>query len=169
MPLVDVEFQAGITTILEAMAMGRAVVCTRTAGQTDTIVDGVTGLYVPPGDADALRATIQRLLDFPAECAALGRAARDWVVEHAELDRYAEGLADVTCGRSVPTRPRRDRRMRVRDVNRTSGDFTIRGAADAACRRVTDAQGNPRIRLISPPKQGVISVLALHTEQLHWR
>lgn len=93
MPLVDVEFQAGITTILEAMAMGRAVVCTRTAGQTDTIVDGATGVYVRPGDTADLRATINRLLESPAECEALGTAAREWVVEHAELDRYAERLA----------------------------------------------------------------------------
>jgi glycosyltransferase involved in cell wall biosynthesis len=95
MPLVDVDFQAGITTILEAMAMGRAVVCTRTSGQTDTIVDGVTGLYVPPDDADALRAAIERLLESPAECRALGAAAREWAVEHAELDRYAERLAAI--------------------------------------------------------------------------
>ena len=43
MPLVDVEFQAGITTILEAMSMARAVVCTQTAGQTDTVIEGETG------------------------------------------------------------------------------------------------------------------------------
>jgi len=95
MPLVDVEFQAGITTILEAMAMGRTVVCTRTSGQTDTILDGATGVYVPPGDADALRATIQRLLASPDECRALGAAARVWAVEHADIDRYAERLGAI--------------------------------------------------------------------------
>lgn len=95
MPLVDVDFQAGITTILEAMAMGRAVVCTRTSGQTDTIVDGITGIYVPPYDHRALRDAIVRLLDSPDECRALGSAARRWAVDHAELDRYAERLASV--------------------------------------------------------------------------
>ena len=30
--------------------MGKAVVCTRTSGQTDVVVDGDNGLYVPPGD-----------------------------------------------------------------------------------------------------------------------
>ena len=102
MPLVDVDFQAGITTILEAMAMGRAVVCTRTAGQSDTIDDGATGIYVPPGDADALRATIQHLLAAPDECTTLGAAARSWVVERAELDRYAERLAAVV-GAMLPS------------------------------------------------------------------
>lgn len=98
MPLVDVDFQAGITTILEAMAMGRAVVCTRTPGQTDTIVDGETGVYVPPGDPAALRAAIERLLADPAEAARLGANARRWVVEHGDIDVYAERLARVVDG-----------------------------------------------------------------------
>ena len=52
MPLHDVDFQAGITTILEAMAMARPVICSRTRGQTDTIVDGENGIYVTPGNAE---------------------------------------------------------------------------------------------------------------------
>ena len=54
MPLQETDFQAGITTILEAMAMARPVICTRTTGQTDVIVDGATGIYVPPDDPAAL-------------------------------------------------------------------------------------------------------------------
>jgi glycosyltransferase involved in cell wall biosynthesis len=98
MPLVDVDFQAGITTILEAMAMGRAVVCTRTPGQTDTIVDGETGVYVPPGDATALRAEIVGLLDDHERAQRLGDAARRWVVERADIEVYARFLADVVLG-----------------------------------------------------------------------
>jgi glycosyltransferase involved in cell wall biosynthesis len=93
MPLVEVDFQAGITTILEAMAMARPVVCTRTSGQTDTIVDGETGLYVPPGDAVALRGAITALLNDPERACQLGERARRWVEEHATVDRYAERLA----------------------------------------------------------------------------
>ena len=83
-PVDDVDFQAGITTILEAMAMGKPVIVTHTYGQTDVIEDrrSVTrgaqdrsrpisllrdvaeeedvpiepnGFYVPPKDPDALR------------------------------------------------------------------------------------------------------------------
>lgn len=97
MPLQDVEFQAGVTTILEAMAMGKAVVCSRTPGQTDVIEDGKTGVYVPPGDATALRAAIVRLLDHPDEAAAIGAAARQWVVETADVEKYADRLA-ATAG-----------------------------------------------------------------------
>lgn len=98
MPLVDVEFQAGITTILEAMAMGRPVVCTRTPGQTDTIVDDETGVYVPPGDPAALRDTIVDLLGDRARRERLGAAARRWAVEHADVERYADRLATVIVG-----------------------------------------------------------------------
>lgn len=95
MPLFDVDFQAGITTILEAMSMGKAVVCTRTPGQTDTLVEGETGLYVPPGDVAALRSTIGRLLDDPDLAARLGDEARRWALAHADVDAYADRLAEV--------------------------------------------------------------------------
>ncbi len=91
-PLEETDFQAGITTILEAMSMGKAVVCTRTPGQTDTIVDGETGLYVPPGDVGALRAAIERLVADPEEAARLGTNGRAWVLEHATLDAYVKRL-----------------------------------------------------------------------------
>lgn len=100
MPLQEVEFQAGITTILEAMSMALPVVCTRTAGQTDTIVDGVTGRYVPVGDVRALRAAIESLLADPDRVEALGAAARAWVIEHADIERYAARLAELTTDRA---------------------------------------------------------------------
>ncbi len=92
MPLYNVDFQAGVTAILEAMAMGRAVICSRTPGQTDVVVDGDTGLYVAPGDAAALRTAIQSLLDDPAEAERMGRAGRALVEREMSLDRYAERL-----------------------------------------------------------------------------
>ena len=95
MPLDDTPFQAGVTTILEAMAMGRAVVCTRTQGQTDVITDGVDGVYVPPADAPALRAAITALLDDPARAAHLGQSARARVVADADVVVDAERLASV--------------------------------------------------------------------------
>jgi glycosyltransferase involved in cell wall biosynthesis len=95
MPLENVEFQAGITAILEAMAMERAVVCSRTAGQTDTVIEGETGTYVPPGDPAALRAAIERLLQNPDEAERLGKAGRRTVLQHMSLDRYAERLGKL--------------------------------------------------------------------------
>ena len=94
MPLEQVEFQAGITTILEAMSMTRPVLCTRTPGQTDTIVHDVTGRYVEPDDANALRTAIVEMLQDEPRTIDLGRAARSWVVENADVDVYAARLAD---------------------------------------------------------------------------
>lgn len=91
-PLQETDFQAGITTILEAMSMGKPVVSTLTTGQTDTIVDGETGVYVQPGDADGMRAAIERLLADPAEAERLGTNARAWVEAHAGLDGYVRRL-----------------------------------------------------------------------------
>ena len=94
-PLVDSDFQAGITTILEAMAMGKAVICTRTRGQLDVIVDGTTGVYVQPGDAAALRTAIERLLADPDLAVRLGRAARAWVLAEADVETYADRMSGV--------------------------------------------------------------------------
>jgi glycosyltransferase involved in cell wall biosynthesis len=95
MPLAETDFQAGITTILEAMAMGKPIICSATAGQTDTIVDGVTGVYVPVGDPVALRTAICTLLDDPVARERLGSAARAWAVAHADVERYAERLTAI--------------------------------------------------------------------------
>lgn len=95
MPLENVEFQAGVTAILEAMAMGRAVICTRTPGQTDVVVEGETGLYVPPGDPQALRAAIERLLANPGLADEMGRAGRRRVEQQMSLDRYAVRLGAI--------------------------------------------------------------------------
>jgi glycosyltransferase involved in cell wall biosynthesis len=92
-PLLPNDFQAGVTTLLEAMAMEKAVVVSATAGQRDIIVDGETGLLVPPGDGHALRSALERLLADPAECRRLGRNARQAVEDQFSLDRYVDALA----------------------------------------------------------------------------
>jgi glycosyltransferase involved in cell wall biosynthesis len=54
------------TTAIEAMACGQAVVATASGGLTDIVVDGETGLLVPPGDVGALRDAMRRLIDDEA-------------------------------------------------------------------------------------------------------
>ena len=94
-PLVDSDFQAGITTILEAMAMGKPIICTRTRGQVDVIVDGSTGVYVAPGDVGELRSAIGRLLADHDLAARLGHAARAWAVAESDIVTYADRMASV--------------------------------------------------------------------------
>ena len=93
-PLIENDFQAGVTTILEAMAMGKAVIVSDTSGQKDVIEDGVTGMTVPPGDHARLSEAIRLLLDSPAERRRLGRNARDAFESRFTLDNYAATLLD---------------------------------------------------------------------------
>lgn len=89
-PLEDVDFDAGVTVIAEAMAMGKAVVVTRARGQRDLVREGETGLHVPPGDPRALRAAIEYLLRDPAAADRMGRAAREIAEAHLRLDQWVE-------------------------------------------------------------------------------
>lgn len=101
-PLLDVPFDAGATAIHEAMAMGRPVVVSRIRGQVDLIVEGETGLFFPPGDAEALRSQLQRLLDSPDECERMGRAGRARAVGSFDFDRFVARTAAMVSGSPAP-------------------------------------------------------------------
>jgi glycosyltransferase involved in cell wall biosynthesis len=73
--------------LLEAMAHGRAIVATSVGGIPSLVKDGVTGLLVPRGDAQALREAIERLLADRALRRKLGAAARARVQDIASWDR----------------------------------------------------------------------------------
>jgi colanic acid/amylovoran biosynthesis glycosyltransferase len=65
----------------EAMAHARPVVAGAVGGLLDLVVDGETGVHVQPGDVEALRAALQRLLGDPELRRRLGAAARERVRE----------------------------------------------------------------------------------------
>lgn len=92
MPLYPVTFQAGVTAILEAMAMERAVICSLIPGQTDVIDDGVQGVYVRAEDPDALRTAIERLVNDPGTAVRMGRAGRQLIEGKMNLDHYVTRL-----------------------------------------------------------------------------
>jgi D-inositol-3-phosphate glycosyltransferase len=60
---------------VEAMACGVPVVATRVGGLAETVVDGRTGLLVPPRNPEAIAGAIGRLLREPGLRARMGRAA----------------------------------------------------------------------------------------------
>lgn len=120
-PLDETDFQAGVTTILEAMAMAKPVIVTHTQGQTDVVEDrrtttrGVnprprpaslvrsmaesaglpvepTGLYVVPGDHAALKQAIVYLLEHPEQRRKLGDAGRRTVEQLLTVDHFAERM-----------------------------------------------------------------------------
>ena len=92
MPLLENDFQAGVTALLEAMAMEKAIICSQTTGQTDVIVDGKNGLYVPPGNPAAMRDAIQHLLAHPEEAEQMGQNGRKLIEEEMSLDWYVKRL-----------------------------------------------------------------------------
>ena len=91
-PLLPSDSDNGVTVILEAMAMGKPVICSRTRGQVDVIQDGVTGLYVPVGDAAALRAAMLALWNDPQRCQEMGRRARAYIEAHHTLEMFTFGV-----------------------------------------------------------------------------
>jgi glycosyltransferase involved in cell wall biosynthesis len=60
---------------LEAMACGTPVVATSVGGLAETVVDGRTGILVPPHQPRSIRAAIETLLHDPARRSAMGLAA----------------------------------------------------------------------------------------------
>ena len=76
---------------LEAMACGKPVVNTNLdTGVPSVSLDGVSGLTVPPADAEALGEAISHLLDNPLRSAAYGRAGRERVHELFNLKAMAQ-------------------------------------------------------------------------------
>jgi glycosyltransferase involved in cell wall biosynthesis len=94
-PLLPSDTDNGSTSILEAMAMGKAVICTRTKGQVDVVQDGTTGILVPPGDSKAMREAIQHLWEHPDEAEKMGRAGREYVEENHTLDEFVGRVREL--------------------------------------------------------------------------
>jgi glycosyltransferase involved in cell wall biosynthesis len=93
MPLENVKFQAGVTAILECLAMGKTVICSRVPGQTDVVVEGENGQYVPLEDPASLGTEIRRLLSRPEEAVRLGANGRNLIESQMNLDLYVQRLA----------------------------------------------------------------------------
>lgn len=97
-PVEDVEFDAGVTALTEAMAMGKPVIATRTAGLAGLFGDGEQGIYVPPHDVGALRGAMEHLIGRPEEAERMGAAARALVEREHRLDDRMPALARIVTG-----------------------------------------------------------------------
>jgi alpha-maltose-1-phosphate synthase len=82
-------------SILEAMAASLPVVVPRLAAIPEVVDDEVTGLFVPPGDDDALTTALRRLVLDDTERAAMGAAARRRVLERFDARRTTETLVGI--------------------------------------------------------------------------
>lgn len=91
---------------LESLVLARPTVATRVGGMPESVRHGLSGLLVPPSDPVALEAAIEKLLENPAEGAAMGRAGRTLVLERFTLSRTLDDLSRlfVRLGQT-PSRP----------------------------------------------------------------
>jgi glycosyltransferase involved in cell wall biosynthesis len=94
-PLLPSDSDNGLTTILEAMAMGKAVICSRTRGQVDVIQDGRTGIFVPQGDPEVLQKAIEYLWKHPDEAEKMGGEAREYIEENNTWDHFVHTVKSI--------------------------------------------------------------------------
>lgn len=102
--LLPTDSDNGLTTILESMAMGKPVVCTKTKGQIDVIQEGVTGFYVPLGNKKAMQDKITELWKDPELCKKMGAAARTYIEENHNIQQFVQSIKKEinTTVRGVP-------------------------------------------------------------------
>ena len=94
-PLQVEDISAGQMVLIQAMALARPLVVTRTPTVGDYLHDEDTALLVPRGDASALAAAIQRLLDNPAAAAAMGRRAQARYAAQFSTDAHLRALVNA--------------------------------------------------------------------------
>jgi glycosyltransferase involved in cell wall biosynthesis len=81
--------------VLEAMAREKPVVASRTGGLPDIVVDGETGLLVPPGHIGELARAVTSLLKDPARREAMGRKGRQRVMQQFTVEAMMRDLSSA--------------------------------------------------------------------------
>jgi len=81
--------------LLESMAAGAPVVATRVGGTPEALIDGETGLLVPPGNSGSLVTAIARLLADRELASRLGHSARRVVADRFSVDRMVRSTEQL--------------------------------------------------------------------------
>ncbi len=92
------------TVVLEAAALGRAIVASDAGGTAEAVQDDLSALLVPPGDAERLAQALARVLTEPGLASRLGAAARLQVERRYDLARQTrrlEGFYDEVLAGSI--------------------------------------------------------------------
>jgi len=89
------ELEACSRVLCEGLASGTAIVATASGGNPELVRDGIEGVLVPPGDAEALARGIDRLSRDPALRARLGNAAAARAREHLTVEGYVAAVMAV--------------------------------------------------------------------------
>lgn len=81
--------------LLEAAACGRPIVATKTGGIPEIIQDGISGLLVEPGNADALADAVLALLRHPDKAMRLGQEAMKRIEQTFSLRRHISAITAI--------------------------------------------------------------------------
>jgi len=81
--------------LVEAACLAKPVVASRVGGIPEVVVDGETGLLVPPDNPPAVAEALIRLLADPSLCARLGKAARERALACFTARKHVEGVETV--------------------------------------------------------------------------
>jgi glycosyltransferase involved in cell wall biosynthesis len=88
-------YREGLPNVpIEAQLCGVPVVAFEATGTVDAIADGVGGVLVPVGDADAFGAAVADLIDDPERRRELGAAGSEWVAANFDQRALWDGLVD---------------------------------------------------------------------------
>lgn len=103
-------------TLLEAMASGLPVIATKVGGNGELVVDGQTGLLVPPADPARLSEAMAVLLTHPQRAASFGRAGRVRVCEQFSLEAMVSSYLTVYETRLRASQSRNGAAIQSRNV-----------------------------------------------------
>lgn len=84
------------TTVIEAMAAGKPVICSDLPGPRESAIEGETAIFFPAGDASALAKAIGRLIDDPDTARELGRRGQLQAESRFSMQAYVQAL-DEEC------------------------------------------------------------------------
>jgi glycosyltransferase involved in cell wall biosynthesis len=94
------------STVLEAMAIGRAIVTTDTPGCRETVIEGDNGFLVPTRDAGTLAEAMRRFIIRPELAISMGERSRKTAEQRFDVHRInavmleALGLVRAPCDRA---------------------------------------------------------------------
>lgn len=100
LPCLDLVVHPALTeglgiALLQASQAGRAIVACRTGGIPEAVIDGETGILVPPGDSEVLADNIAELLADTDRAAALGKAGKLHVERNLGVSQMVQGNLSV--------------------------------------------------------------------------
>lgn len=81
--------------ILEAMSLGKPVLCTKVGALTDMIADGVNGYIVEPQDSSLIYDKLKWILENRGKLDEVGRAGEKYVSDNFSMAKFTESVISI--------------------------------------------------------------------------